>query len=1024
MRKYLLLGIGLLMLATEGHAQRYIVTGTARNSQSKTAIELAGATLMHPDSSFVAGAMTDENGNFRIHAKKAGRFILKLSYVGYTPLLKDIELTAQKDSLGLGELLLSSKDVALGTAVVTATAARVEQKEDTTMFNAAAYRVPEGSTLEALVKQLPGVEIDDNGTIKWNGKEVKEFLVNGKDFFKGDTKIALKNLPTEMVNKIKAYDKKSDYTEQTGIDDGEETTVLDIATKRQLNESWVTNLDVAYGTKDRYSGRFFATRFTDRTRVTAFGSANNTGDRGFGGPRGFRGGGGGLTASKMAGLSFSWENGKEKKEAGRLELNGNVHYSHNSTDLLSTSASETFLTSGATSSFSNSRNRSISSSTNVHANGLLKWSPDTMTTITFRPAFSHSDSHSRSHRFTGTFNDDPYKIKNMQSPLDSIFSDFFFNTPVLNPQLLAIAVNRNRRESLSDSKSNNVSGTLMFLRRFGSKGRNVSLNFSGGYTKGESNSFSISDIRYFNKPENESTNFLNQYTTTPSKNYNYSARLSYTEPLGKQWFAEARYEFSYKYSDNDRSLYNLSDTQSFLDAGFPQYASFGQADGYPVIGSVPTEADALAAVRDDNNSQYATYKYFDHTTNIGVRHNSEKIRFNAGVDFKPQRTEMAYNRPARLDTVVTRHVFNVSPQVRLRIRFSKTNNLDLRYRGSSSQPSMTNLLEVVDDSDPLNISMGNAGLKPAWTNTFRAMYHGYNVDRQQGIMGGMDFSQTSNSISNMMVYDQTTGVRYTRPENISGNWNANGRFMFNSGLGAEKLFTVSTFTNLGYNNSVGYVSVFGRNGRAAGTSEGTTDYDAIFANSNAQKNTTRTWNVGEHLRANYRKSWFDVGVFGNLNYQHSRSRLQENANMDTWNFAYGAEANLTFDWGMSISTDIRMNSRRGYADASMNTNELLWNAQIAQSFLRNKAATISLQFYDILHEQSNVSRTINAQMRSDSWNNAIYSYCMVHFIYKLNIFGGSSKSKGNSNDGPRPGGRMRGPGGGPGGGMPPMRIGF
>ena len=254
----------LATLLTGVTAQRYVITGTVKNGQTGSAVEFASVTLLRQDSTIVGGIQTDETGSFKVKAKTAGNFILRTSYMGFTTLYKNVQLTAQRDSVNVGALSLQSDDKILGTAVVSATLARVEQKEDTTMYNAAAYRVPDGSTLEALIKQLPGVEVSDDGTIKWNGKEVKEFLINGKDFFKGDTEVAMKNLPTELVNKIKAYDKKSDYTEMTGIDDGEETTVLDISTKRELNESWVTNVDLAYGTKDRYAGRFFATRVTDR----------------------------------------------------------------------------------------------------------------------------------------------------------------------------------------------------------------------------------------------------------------------------------------------------------------------------------------------------------------------------------------------------------------------------------------------------------------------------------------------------------------------------------------------------------------------------------------------------------------------------------------------------------------------------------------------------------------------------------------------------------------------------------------
>lgn len=986
MKKLKLICALLAFVATTAVAQNYVVTGTVLDKKSGQAMEMVGAALLRTDSTMVRGMTTNAQGMFKLKTSTPGRYILRVSFIGYDTHYANVQLSEQRDSVNIGVVRLSTNDQVLKEANVTATVARVEQKEDTTVFNAAAYRTPEGSSLEALVKQLPGVEVDDSGKIKVHGKEVKELLVNGKDFFKGDNDVAMKNLPVDLVSKIKAYDKASDYTEQTGIDDGEETTVLDIMTKRELDQSWISNIDLAYGTEDRYSGRVFATRFTDRSRITAYGAANNVNDMGFGGPRGW-GGNSGLTARKDAGFDFSWENGKEKREPGRLELGGNVRYSYTSTDAVSTSATETFLNTGSTSSFSNSRNVNENSSLRINSSFRLQWNPDSMTTITFRPSYTHSSGDNSGNSSTATFNDNPY-IDGVENPLDSILKEVAY----INPALAAIAVNRNLRLSLGENKSNNVSGSLNITRRLNSLGRNISFRANGGYSKSESESFSISDIYYFN---GTSPRFLNQYSNTPSKNWNYGVRLSYAEPITKNLFAEVRYDYGYRYTDSDRSRYNLDSLfYSPYSDQWPDYADFGNPDAYPEIGCVPTEAEVLDAIRDLNNSQYATYKYYNHTANVGIRYNTEKIRFNAGVDFNPEKTKMAYERPGQhIDTVIVRKVFNVSPQVRFRYRFSKTSNLDIRYRGSSSQPSMTNLLAVVDDADPLNISMGNPGLEPSWTNSLRVFYHGYNPEKQQGMGGGINFSQTNNSISNMMVYDEATGVRYTRPENIDGNWDANGHFMFNTGVGKEKNFTIMSFTNLSYDNRVGYVSTMDRGSRSTivpirVASAQTAYYDAIFANSNAEKNTTRTLGVGERLNLNYRISWFDVGLQGNVNYQHARATLQENANMDTWNFSYGANANFNFDWGMSISTDISMSSRRGYASSDMNTNELLWNAQISQSFLKGRAATISVQFYDILKEQSNVSRSITALQRSDSWNNAINSYVMVHFIYKLNIFGG------------------------------------
>ncbi len=402
-------------------------------------------------------------------------------------------------------------------------------------------------------------------------------------------------------------------------------------------------------------------------------------------------------------------------------------------------------------------------------------------------------------------------------------------------------------------------------------------------------------------------------------------------------------------------------------------------------------------VRDDENSQYATYKYYTHTASVGLRYSTKAINFNASVDFVPQRTDLEYNRPSQLDTVVTRHVFNVSPQIRFRYRLSSTGQVEVRYRGSASQPSMTDLLDIVDDSDPLNITRGNPGLKPSWSNNLRVFFNNYITEKQQGMMAGLFVEQESNSISNAVSYNEETGVRTVRPENINGNWNARGNFMFNTGFGPDKTFTFSTYTNLGYTNSVGYV----------------TDDDY-----NNQKSTTRSLSVGEDINLTYRNSWFDIGLRGNLNYQHARNGLQESANLDTWSYSYGLSSNFNFSWNMSLSTDIRMNSRRGYSDNSMNTNELIWNAQISQSFLKDNAATISLQFYDILQKQSNISRVINAQMRQDTWTNAINSYCMVRFIYRLNFFNGSTGGGDRGERGGRdgmPAMQMMSPGGGGGG---------
>ena len=312
---------------------------------------------------------------------------------------------------------------------------------------------------------------------------------------------------------------------------------------------------------------------------------------------------------------------------------------------------------------------------------------------------------------------------------------------------------------------------------------------------------------------------------------------------------------------------------------------------------------------------------------------------------------------------------------------------------------MTDLLDITDDSNPLNVKKGNPGLKPSFTQNFRLFYNNYIQNHQRSIMAHLMFSTTDNSISNMVTYDKTTGGQTTRPENINGNWNAFGMFMFNTAIDTAAYFNVNTFTTVNYSNSVGYVSV---------------------DKADSQKSTTRTMNLGERIAASYRNDWFELELNGSLSYMHARSKLQANNNLDTWTFSYGASLMLTAPWGTQLSSGLNMNSRRGFNDSSMNTNELIWNAQLSQSFLRGNALTVSLQLYDILHQQSTFSRTVNAMQRADTEYNAITNYAMLTASYRLNIFGGKSSMRGPRDNrrgmrGPGFGGPGHGPGGGFGG---------
>ena len=945
----------LLLVSIASFAQERLVSGAIIDRDTKDPVEQVTVQLLKTDSTYVTGAISNEKGLFHLNAPENGKYLLKITSVGYKPTVKRVVIEQDKN-LALGNVVVGADAIMLKGAVVTAMAQKVTLKEDTFVYNSAAYRTPEGSVVEELVKRLPGAEVSDDGTIKINGKEVKKILVDGKEFMTGDTKTALKNLPTSIIDKIKAYDEKSDLSKVTGIDDGEEQTVLDFNVKKGMNKGLMSNIDLGIGNKDRYSARGMGGYFNSNNRFMLFGNANNTSDRGFGGggPRRGFGGGNGLNASKMLAANYNYE------EKNKFKFNTSLRWNHSDGDVWSRRSSENFM--GSSSSFSNSLNQNFSRSDSWNGNIRLEWMPDTMTNILFRPSISWTTNDSRSMGLSASFNQDPYQYT--EDPLS--------DEGIEKMDEVDAVINRQKSVSLSYSKNNNIRGMLQLNRKLNNKGRNVTLRMDAKYTDKDSKSISLQNAHLYlvqNEAGLDSTYQTNRYNLTPSKDYSYSAQATYSEPLWKATFLQFSYKFTYSYSKSDRSTYDFS--KYSFDGINPEYGAWGNYLGRLDGG--------LGDYRDDKLSRYSEYRNYTHDIQVMMRFVRQKYNLNFGVMIQPQRSKFIQDYQGKyVDTVRT--VTNVSPTLDFRYRFSKMSNLRVNYRGTTSQPSISQLLDITDNSDPLNISKGNPGLKPSFTQNFRLFYNNFVQNHNKGVMTYINFSTTSNSISNKVTYDETTGGRITRPENINGNWNVMGAFMFNCSIDSAGVWNINTDTNLGYNHYVSYLS--------------------LDKSQDSQKNTTQntTWN--ERLSLSYRNDWLELSLDGTLAYNHAKNKLQPNSNLDTWQFSYGPSMTLTAPWGTSLNTSLSCSSRRGYSDASMNSDEFVWNAQLSQGFLKGKPLTVMLQFYDLLHQQSTFSRAISSVSRTDTEYNAINSYAMLHVVYRMNLFGGKDARKGNRGEGP------------------------
>ena len=937
----------LIILALSVTAQersRLTISGQLVEADSKEPMVQASVQLFWAnDSSFVGGTVSNERGNFTIEAPSNGTFRLRISSIGFQTMNREITLR-KNQSQELGTLLISPETVLLKEAVVTGRAAQVVVRKDTLVFNPEAYRTPEGSAIEELIKRMPGAEIDEDGNITINGKAVKKILLDGKEFMLGDIETALKNLPVSIIQNVKFYDQQSDQARITGIEDGNKDTVLDFTIKRGMNRGYMTNFDLAGGTQHRYASRGMGSSFTDKTRLVLMGNANNKEENaGWWNRRG-------LNANKMLGTNFNYDDGK------KLKADASVRWNHRDGDNFNENAGENFY-SQSSRTFSNSRSNSFSRSNNWNGNMRVEWRPDTLSNILLRANGGYGTNDGTSSRQSANFNDDPY-----------LYADDPLGALDPTSPLYSYLVNHSRSASLSYGRSKNASASLQLYRRLSPKGRNITVRLEGSMGDNQQRNVSNNEVHLFlvkNQAGQDSTFFTARYNSTPSDNSGYAVSATYSEPLWKGAHLQANYELRYNQNKSDRQTYDFShDPVNIFSGVTPIYREWDSWLG-PVDGVLDTYLDK-------NLSRFSEYKNYTHNARITLRHWQEEYDYNVGFMVQPQRSNFIQDYRGRyVDTI--RIVTNLTPTLDFHYKFSEQSNIWLHYRGDTRQPDITQLLDITDDSNPLYITQGNPGLKPQFTNSLNAYYNNYIVKYKRSIVIYANWRTTRNSISNLVRYNAATGGSISRPENINGNWNADGGFNFSTALDSAAHWNIGTDTRVRYNNYVSYVAQ---------------------AQADAQKNTTRTTNLNERLNFSFRNDWLEVTLDGNVNYQHSRNELQPNANLDTWQFNYGGQLMLRLPEGFEVSTNLHERSRRGYNDPSSNTNELIWNGQVSKTFLKSKTLVVALNFYDLLGQQSNYERWVGATGRSDTRYNSINSYAMLHVRYRLNMFGGKVDTEG------------------------------
>ena len=905
--------------------------------------------------------LTDAEGNASLAKVKKGTYVFKAELMGYKS--HEQEVTVDKN-VDLGVIKMSEDVKVLDAASVSAVGNPIVVKKDTIEYSASSFKTSDNDMLEELLKKLPGVEVEADGSITANGETITKIMIDGKSFFLDDPQLASKNIPAKLIEKVKVVEKKSDQALFTGIDDGDEETVIDLSLKPGMMEGWFGNImgggghDVPGAGSDmndtRYQGAAMIGRFTDKSQISVILNGNNTNNRGFNDMsgsmmQGMRGGGGGMGRGmggwgRGNGIATSWMgglNGTFDLFDGDMELAGNYMHSGNIRNVIEESSRITYLDDG--SRLLNDQNGTNQTRSQGHRLGMrLEHKFSENTSILFEPRVNFGK---------GSFTE---------------FSDFQTYTERDGVKHLT---NDGYTSNTGDNDNWQASGFLLLRQRLGKPGRTLSANIRFSFSNNELNGFNQSLTRVTevgsDTPKDE---IVNQLFDQNSRSSSLSGRVVYTEPITQYFFFEANYQYSWSRNTSDKDTYN-SGSDRMDDNGMLIYNHQGQTI-------------------DDRYSNNILNRSITQRAGINFSYQKEKFRAQLGVAANPTDT---YNETTGHDAYHNK-VVNWSPQAMLNYEFSDNAHVRFFYFGRSAQPSTSQLLPVPDNSNPLNISLGNPNLDPYFNHSIRGMYGYTNKETFASVHTRFGASLVDNAITNAQWYDPA-GVQYSIPVNGPGTGSADLRVMVNSPLGTDSGFSIFSMTFGRYNQSTSYIG--------KGSLESDKYYDAAnasfdYAKFNADfpdlgasdlfvNNKIQTMSFTQRLRLTYRNDFVELTLGGRTRMSKSWYTM-ENSNLQaTWNNQVDGSMNWTIPGGINLIADVDYNWYNGYTTPQ--EDEIILNAEITKLLFKDKF-TLALKAYDILGQSKNLSVTDASNYHQETRNNTLGRYIILSLTYRFGNFGG------------------------------------
>lgn len=877
----------------------------------------AFVTLMTEDSTVVDTATTQiwrtrSAFTLKVPRRKAN-YIIKGESEGYETGYMNYSVAGGRRTLyyELPQLLLKKKaddiykEVSLDGVVVKGTMVQIAYRGDTIVYNASAFNMPEGSMLDALVAQMPGAEIKDNGDIYVNGRKVDYLMLNGKDFFKGQNKVMLDNLPYYTVKELKVYDRSSEKSRMVGRDVEQKDFVMDVSLKREYSRGYLANAEAGAGSDNRWMARLFGLYYDDHTRVTLFGNANNVnenrkpGSDGDWSPTKVERG---LLTTRQAGVGITTEN-KNKTLEGWL----NVTTKWEDSDNQRVNLAETFANDNNI--MNHRRLSSQEKAFSMNVNNMIQWQWKKFRLLSLN-SLSYDNNRSTS------------------LSTDSTFQDRLINN--------SLAAGKGHRRNLS------FDGSVQLIRLLEANDYFL-VRAYGDYARSKpADNFSLNRTAYENSA---TTDLRNIYADSRTHAYSFTLGTAYSYSMANGWELSPELEYKQLYRDERDYNYRLERLEN------PVY--------YEQLGLLPSTQDSLLNAFDAENSYSAQTMTRRYRASLAIYRNMKKGFIHIELPVAHFRERMNYSQAA-LDTIARRHFTTFEPHVILRY-----GQHSLDYFTRVKPANFTSLMPMTNTADPLSVRINNTGLKNTVTHEVALVMRFNGKKKETGQWLKLNASMSNNAQGTRTSYNTETGVYTYMNDNVDGNWDAHLRGGLNGIIGRIKNLRYNAEAGVKYQHSV--------------------DFAVAYDDSNTELSKVNTTTSYGQLKLTYTLGKLTIGTVGRITFRNSRSNRNDFTNIDVCDYQYGGRIVYTIPLlELNIASDINMYSRRGYQSSMMNTNDLVWNAQMSRAFLKGRLVA-KIQAYDILHRIASKQYSINAQGRTETWYNSIPRYFMATLAYRIDV---------------------------------------